>query len=60
MCVFILLNSNEDQKILYTQANQFTYIILLQEEPEMEEIQPHLHGAHEADYETPGETFTAG
>ena len=26
----------------------------------MEELQPYLHGAHEADSENPGETFTAG
>ena len=36
------------------------YIILLQEEPEMEELQLHLHGAHEADCENLGVTFTAG
>ena len=26
----------------------------------MEELKLHLHGAHEADREKPGETFTAG
>ena len=26
----------------------------------MEELQLNLHGAHEADYENPGETFTTG
>ena len=33
---------------------------LLQEEPEMEELQFHLHGEYEADCENPRETFTAG
>ena len=26
----------------------------------MEELKLHLYGAHEADHENPGETFTAG
>ena len=41
-------------------SSESIYIILLQEEPEMEELQLHLHGAHEADCEKPGETFPAG
>ena len=32
---------------------------MLQEEPEMEEVQLHLHGAYKADCKNPGETFTA-
>ena len=42
--MFILLLSNEDKKILYTQANQF----LLQEEPEMQEVRLQTDGKHEA------------
>ena len=45
MCLFILLNSNKDS--LY--SNESIYIILLQEEAEMEDLQLHLHGAQEAD-----------
>ena len=56
------LNSNKDQRLLYAQANEFkkNYVILLQEELEVEELQFHLHVAHEADCEKPGEAFTAG
>ena len=34
------------------------FIILLEEELEMEELQLYLHGVHEADHEKYGETFT--
>ena len=33
---------------------------MLQEEPEMEELQLHLHGAQEVHCEKPGYTFIAG
>ena len=58
-CLFILLNSNKDQKdSLY--SNEWIYLLLLQEELEMEELQLHLHGADKIDCENPGEIFTAG
>ena len=34
-------------------SSESIYITLLQEEPEMEELQLHLHGVHEADCEKP-------
>ena len=39
MCVFILLNYNEVQKILFSYSTESIYIILLQEELKMEELQ---------------------
>ena len=35
-------------------SSESIYIISLQKEPEIEELQFHLHGAHEADCENPG------
>ena len=36
------------------------HINLLQEKPEIQELQLNLDGAHEGDCNKPGETFTAG
>ena len=56
-CVFILFTSNEDQKILYIQANEFIYVSLLQEEPEIQEFELQLDCALEGDCKKPGETL---
>ena len=49
LCMFILFTSDDDQMILYAQTNQFIYINLLQEEPEMQEFQFNIDGTHEGD-----------
>ena len=60
-CVLILFTSDEDQKIPYTlQYSEPIHINLLQEKPEIQELQLNLDGAHEGDCNKPGETFTAG
>ena len=62
-CVFTLLASNEDKKILYTQAKSIN-INLLQEEPEMQEVKLQIGGKHLGKHEgyckKPGETSKAG
>ena len=47
----------KDQKILYTQANQFIYLL---EETEMQELILQLDGTHEDDCKKSGETLTTG
>ena len=56
--MFILLTSNEDQKILHTKANQFIYVNLLEEELEMQELRLQIDGTHKGDCKKPGETLT--
>ena len=58
--MFIQLNSNKYQKILQLYSSKWIYVILLQEEFKMEELQLHLHVAHEDDREKLGKTYTVG
>ena len=51
--VLILLNSNENQKILYTKVNQYIIHINLLEEPEMQVLRLRLDGTHEGDCKNP-------
>ena len=51
--MFILFTSNEDH--LY--SSETVHINLLQEKPEIQELQLNLDGAHEGDCNNPGEAF---
>ena len=48
VCVYLIELQWSSKDSLY--SSESIYIILLQEEPKMEELQLHLHGAHEPDH----------
>ena len=59
MCMFILLTSNEDQKIPYALSEQI-HTNLLKEEPKMRELRLQINSKHKGDCKKPGDILTAG
>ena len=51
MHVYLIKLQRSSKDSLY--SSESIYILLLQEEPDIEGLQLHLHGAHKADHENP-------
>ena len=52
-CLFILLTSNEDQKIIYINKSESIHINCLEEEPKIQEIRLQLDGKHKVNCKKP-------